>query len=138
MAMASLARSGAKADNFRSWARSEFLAVPPEAIGARLREVFVYRDENQEVIRTVPWMFEDLQGRGHFEGDCDDSSTFTAAVFLALNLPVRFRAIRYSDPSEFQHVFVEVLFEGSWRIVDLTVPPGTPYEILESMVIHAA
>lgn len=104
-------------------------------VEAFLRARYIYRFENEEIVRTPGFQLNDLETIGHIEGDCDDISTLAAALLKALGYRVRFTAIRYSpDVDAIEHVFVEALDGGSWRIMDLTVPQGTVYEILETMI----
>jgi copper chaperone CopZ len=103
--------------------------VTPEVIDRWLRSHFVYRPEQNEVIREPEAMMEDLQATGHFEGDCDCVSTLAAAVLIVYGLPAVFVAIKKVPGPEFVHVFVE---SGSTRI-DPTVPEGTEHQIAEVM-----
>lgn len=140
--MSALAKDGASQSDFIRWVEVTLGplnsgADPVSAITAWLRSHFSYRPEANEVLRTVPWMWADFFQLGHIEGDCDDASIWSAAVFAALGYRVRLRAIRYSDPQEFQHVFAEV-YRVRWVPSDLTVPPGETYNILESMVVYVA
>ena len=90
-----------------------------------LRRRFRYRPENEEVIRSVPWMVDDLEQSGIIEGDCDDVGTFIASVASAAGMPTRLVAIRYdpNDP-EFLHVFCQVGAYGDWVRLDPTVDKG--------------
>lgn len=128
--MAALAREAANSAIFRELVWSAF-EEPPELhqIDAWLRDHFVYQEESFEIIRTPLRMMNDFWSAGWFSGDCDDISTLAAAVLLAFNYPAKFIAIRYSHPSEFEHVFVES--EGVR--IDATVPVGTLHQELERM-----
>lgn len=134
--MASLARRAAKNPEFvHSVVRllgAGHLSI--DQIDEWLRPLFVYRDEYEEVVRTPEFMLNDLAKLGRIEGDCDDISTFFAAVAIVSRYRVRFVAIRYSRfVQHFEHVFVEVWDAGKWRVVDLTVDIGTSIEALEVM-----
>lgn len=99
-----------------------------------IRGHFRYRPEGVEVVRTPEFMLEEYQRTGYFEGDCDCVSVFYATVIKILGYRVRFVAIRYSDPSEFQHVFVEYYNGSQWVRVDPTAPFGTIHVELDRMV----
>ncbi len=98
-----------------------------------IRGHFKYRPEGVEVVRTPLFMLDELKRTGYFEGDCDCVSVFYAAVAKLLGYRVRFVAIRYSDPIEFQHVFVEYFNGNRWIRVDPTAPYGTQHAELERM-----
>jgi hypothetical protein len=90
-----------------------------------LRDHFNYRREQDEVLRTVPFMLNDLETIGEMQGDCDDMTIMACSLFCALGVTTRMVAIR-SVPGEFDHVFCEAL-DSDWIPVDPTVPYGTPY-----------
>ena len=52
-------------------------------------------------------------------GDCDDHSTLIAAMAAAVGIPVRFRVIG-PDPSDFRHIFPELMIDGRWIPADTT------------------
>jgi transglutaminase-like putative cysteine protease len=81
-------------------------------------------------------MVAQLYENGYLEGDCDDISTFYAAILKTLGYPTRFVAIRYrADSSGFEHVYTEGQDRASvWRVFDATVKPGTPLQAIERMV----
>src|SRR5262245_48562028 len=98
------------------------------------RALYRYRPEVEEIVRTPQRMLQDLESQGYLEGDCDDISTFLAAILKGCSVPVRFAVIRYKHPTEFEHVFIEYRDpSGEWRPMDLTVNPGTVHEYLERM-----
>lgn len=99
-----------------------------------IRGHFRYRPEGVEVVRTPEFMLDEFQRTGYFEGDCDCVSVFYGTIIKALGFRVRFVAIRYSDPSEFQHVFLEYFNLGRWIRVDPTAPYGTVHVELDRMV----
>lgn len=98
----------------------------PDAIGAWdsfVRSVYVYRNEDREIVRTIPFMLEWLQVYGVLEGDCDCISTFNVSALSALGFPSRFVAIRTDESSpEFLHVYAEAFDGETWRRLDPTVP----------------
>jgi len=96
---------------------------------------YVYRAEQQEVIRTPQFMIHTLEERGYFDGDCDDVSTLVASILMTLGYPVRFVAIRANGGPEFTHVYVEAWGGFGWQVLDATVAPGTTYEVTERMVL---
>jgi transglutaminase-like putative cysteine protease len=105
-----------------------------------VREHFWYRDENEEILRSPDFMLADMgrvdsTGRViQLEGDCDDVSTFFAAIGKVLGLPARLVAIRYrADTPNFEHVFTEVYDGGQWRVLDATVRPGTSIQSIEEI-----
>lgn len=115
------------------------IAVECELSGAQsldcidrwLRARFRYRGEIEEVLRTPDFMLRTMEEKGYFDGDCDDISTLAAAILWQLAFDPKFVAIRYShNTTEFQHVFVQL---PNGFIIDPTVEPGTPYNILERM-----
>src|SRR6516164_1874050 len=75
-------------------------------VEAFVRDRFVYRDENEEIIRDPRFMLADM-GRDDsgrtvgLEGDCDDVATLYGALAAALHYPARLRAIRYNSDTPF-------------------------------------
>lgn len=140
--MADLVREALNSPAFREWAEANLPATLAD-LDAFVRQVFRYRAESSEVLRTVFFMVEQLERDGFFEGDCDDASIFIAACARAMGYLARLVAIRYQGP-EFEHVFVEALDQkpaldrmlSKWISIDPTVPRTTKHEELERMVIH--
>lgn len=130
--MASLARSGSYAcrDFALGLCASGGVQSVADCIGVFdrfLRDKFNYRREQDEVLRTVPFMLNDLQTIGEMQGDCDDMCIMGCSLFCAVGITTRMTAIR-SVPGEFDHVFCEALDDsGNWVPVDPTVEYGTPY-----------
>lgn len=100
----------------------------------RLRYRFL-EDGDLEVIQTPQLMLEEIYQLGFFQGDCDDVTTFGAAILKALGYVVRLVAIR-TNPSnpEFLHVFLEANTPYGWRRLDPTVQPGLIHVSYGSMV----
>lgn len=92
------------------------------SIDSFLRRVFVYRPEEHEVLRTVPWMVEH-----GFEGDCDDMAIMGSSLTKSIGFPSRLTAIKPYNPEEFEHVFCEARIGSEWIPIDPTVPYGTVY-----------
>jgi transglutaminase-like putative cysteine protease len=135
--MAHLARAAANDPDFRAFVRN---LGGLRGIETFVRRNYVYRDENEEIVRDPRFMLADMgrmdNGRVvQLEGDCDDVATFYAACAVAIGKAARFVAIRYtaSNPN-FEHVFTEAYDGGQWVILDATVPAGTPMEWIESMI----
>jgi transglutaminase-like putative cysteine protease len=138
-AMAQLANEAVSDPSFRMWV---YANVPSTLDGmeAWIRARFRYRPEQEEVVRTIPFQLDHLAEHGYIEGDCDDVSTFLAAIAKAFGYRVRLVAIR-SDSVEFQHVFVEMqpvgaVLPGAWVRSDPTVVPNTIHKELERMVVY--
>jgi transglutaminase-like putative cysteine protease len=93
-----------------------------------LRNIFVYREEQNEVLRDVPFMLNDLATLGYMEGDCDDMTIMGCALLSNAGLLCRMTAIKSSNDLEYDHVFSEVRIGTNWIPVDPTVPAGTQYE----------
>jgi hypothetical protein len=128
--MASLARSGSHdcRDFAYALCSSDGIRSVSDcilAIDRFLRAYFNYRGEADEVLRTVPFMLNDLATIGEMQGDCDDMTIMGCSLFCALGITTRMVAIR-SVPGEFDHVFCEAR-DVDWVPVDPTVPYGTPY-----------
>jgi transglutaminase-like putative cysteine protease len=124
--MANLARAGAENPKVREYAQ---IIQSPYAIDSALREVFRYRDEEEEIVRTPEFMVHDLETFGYLEGDCDDIATFTASVTKAQGYPTRLTGIMSQPINEYDHVFSEVRIGTEWLPIDLTVPMGTTYQV---------
>jgi transglutaminase-like putative cysteine protease len=92
-----------------------------------LRDHFRYRREEKEVLRTVPFMLNDLDTIGEMQGDCDDMAIMGCSLFLSLDIPARFTAIKSESDLEFDHVFSEARIGTTWVPVDPTVHYGTRY-----------
>lgn len=126
--MRNLASSGSHDPGIRGFANSYTGDSLNKLLGydAKVRRVYRYRSENQELIRTPEFMLSDLIERGYLEGDCDDISTFSASVVRAMGITCRFVAIR-TDPTttDYKHVFIEAFANGGWYRVDATVSNKT-------------
>lgn len=126
--MGSLARKGSDAAGpLVDYLRSVDPSFSFLTIDRFLRDVFIYRDERDEVLRDVPFMVHDLQTKGHMEGDCDDMCIMCCAMLKAAGIASRMTAIRSESPEEFDHVFSEARVGSDWVPVDPTVPYGTTY-----------
>ena len=134
--MVALAREAVHQPEFRQFA-AQFSSL--EDLESWTRERFVYRDENEEVVRTPMFMLRDMGRTSQnriiaLEGDCDDISTFLAAAAKVLGYPARFVAIRYhSDSPDFEHVFAQALRGREWVTLDPTVDTGTVICSIENM-----
>ena len=110
-------------------------AVNVAAVDRWIRGHFRYRpDGRNEIVREPDFMLNELQTTGYFQGDCDCVSVFYATVLKSLGFHCRFAAIRFSDPFDMEHVFVEYFNGSQWVRVDPTVPVGTVHTELERMV----
>lgn len=98
------------------------------AVDGFLRRVFIYREEENEVLRDVPFMINDLNTLGYMEGDCDDMAIMGCALLSNAGLLCRMTAIQSQNDFEYDHVFSEVRIGTHWIPVDPTVPVGTTYE----------
>lgn len=129
--MAGLARHASQDERFREALRVVFNGGIPSLGGLEewVRGHYVYQPETVEIVRTPQFSLQEILNDGWFAGDCDDAATFIAAVLKTYGYPAEFLAIRYSHPTEFEHVLV---LSGSF-VLDPTVPYGTEYEALERM-----
>ena len=136
--MARRANAAAKDEVFAGFVESlESLS----GLEAWVRHNFIYRDENEEIIRTPEFMLRDMgridaNGRTvGLEGDCDDIADFIEAAAEALGYPARFVEIRYTpDNPNFEHVFTEIFQGGMWQAFDPTIAPGATLEWIEDMI----
>jgi len=124
--MANLAKEAANQKRVRHYA----LACGDwNGVDLWIRNHFVYREEEEEILRTPEFMLNDLEMQGYLEGDCDDTATLSAAFTKILGYPTRLTALQVQTPLEFDHVFSECRdVNGEWAIIDPTVPKGTRYE----------
>ena len=135
--MARRANAAASDRDFKQFAQS---LGSISGLEAWVRSHFIYRDENEEILRTPEFMLSDMgrleDGRVvGLEGDCYDISAFIAAAAEALGYKARFVAIRYSaDNPNFEHVFTEVFQGGMWQAFDPTIAPGATLEWIEEMI----
>jgi len=60
-------------------------------------------------------------------GDCDDKATLLATLFEAVGYPTRFVMAGYKSESQFEHVYLSVLVNGTWLDADATVFEGLGY-----------
>jgi len=129
--MAGLSRHASQDSRFLGALREEFGGERPSLGGIEewVRSRFVYQPESVEILRAPQFSLIEIFRNGWFSGDCDDAAIFVAAVLRSFGYPAEFLAIRYSDPTEFEHVFV---LSDSF-VFDPTVPYGTEYEALERM-----
>jgi len=123
-AMANLARKGLNdAYPFAIACIENVDALTIRKVDGFLRSSFVYREEENEVLRGVDW----LVAHG-FEGDCDDMAIMGASMTKSIGFPSRFTAIKPYNPDEFEHVFCEARIGTDWVPIDPTVPYGTVYQ----------
>lgn len=103
-----------------------------ELVDAYLRKHFTYLPEEIETLVAPEYMLLNLENNGKVSGDCDDISTLQAAIYKALNIPVKFTAIRSErDNPNYDHVFVEVQVKGMWVPYDVTTPLGTSLQYVQ-------
>jgi hypothetical protein len=135
--MSKLAREASGEFEFRDEILRRF-AGSPASLAEWARSVYHYREEVEEVVRTPERMLHDFERQGYIEGDCDDISTFLAAAYKVLQFRVRFVVLRVTDPSEFEHVFVEYWSpqRNQWQRVDLTVPAYTQHKWQERFEVE--
>jgi hypothetical protein len=53
-------------------------------------------------------------------GDCDDQTVLLASLFESVGYPTRFVIAGYSDPSVFEHVYLQVFASENWIDCDPT------------------
>ncbi len=137
--MRNLANRGASSLIVQAYAQPFVLDAFLAGLDEWVRSHFVYRGENQEVIRTPEFMLTQLERDGFFDGDCDDVSTLYASLLKALHYSCRFVAIRPDDSPDFKHVYIEVWMGKDlgygWAALDPTVERGTVYHEVERMVM---
>lgn len=121
--MATFAKDAANDPGFKRFAK-QFASIA-DANDWVLNK-FIYREEYEETLRSPQFMLHDMgrvdNGRVvQLEGDCDDISTFYAAITRAMGYPSRLVAIRYhADNPEFEHVFAQAFDGGDWVTLDAT------------------
>lgn len=134
--MAALIRAGADSPRLQDFVFRMLGEAPdPFLVDRWVRGHFRYRpDGENEIIRTPDFMLNDLENLGYIQGDCDCITVFYSTILLILGYRVRLVAIRHTDPSEFEHVFLEFYNGNRWSRVDPTVSPGTIHVELDRMV----
>lgn len=96
----------------------------------------VYTPEPVEVLRTPEYMLQAIVSRGFFNGDCDDAAILVAAISKGMGIPCKLVAISEGILSDdYVHVFVEMLYNNQWVIVDPTIAPGTPILTLNALKV---
>lgn len=128
--MAYIARAGQRDPRLNDVSRS---CLGHLAIDSFCRSHLVYREEFNEVLRTIPYMLDDLERTGSAQGDCDDMATFAGALCLSQGILSRYTAICSASPLEFDHVFCEARIGTDWIPIDPTVEYGTTYRIFGIM-----
>lgn len=73
-------------------------------------------------------------------GDCDDKTVLLASLFESVGYPTRFVVAGYSMPGELEHVYLQVLANGTWIDCDPTesksmgyAPPNPATLIIEEI-----
>lgn len=118
--MASLVRKAASNRAFRD---SVAGFGSPATVDTWVRSVFNYMEEPYEIVLSPDLVLHIIQTNGSFVGDCDDVSTFEAAIFTSMGIPTKFVAIKAeADSDEFTHVFTQIQVGGQWYSFDATVP----------------
>jgi hypothetical protein len=128
--MAYLARLGQRDPRLADVARS---CGNHLGIDSFCRAHLVYRQERDEVLRTIPFMLDSLEQSGSAEGDCDDMATFAGALCLSQGILARYTAVCSASPLEYDHVFCEARIGTDWIPIDPTVEYGTTYRIFGMM-----
>jgi transglutaminase-like putative cysteine protease len=118
---------------------SRFFAKPDvlKSVESFLRNKFQYVDEKIETLVTPDYMLQGLEINGALRGDCDDISMLHAAILTALDIKVRFVAIRsVQNNPNYDHVYMEAFNGSDWVLFDITVPPGTPIEWFARIAVN--
>lgn len=63
---------------------------------------------------------------GYATGDCDDAAILSAALALAMGLPVRWVLLGFSPGGAYRHVYAEACQGGRWVDFDVTKPAQFP------------
>lgn len=78
-------------------------------------------------------------------GDCDDMVTLLAALLESIGHRCRFIAVGYTQPGDFEHVYLETKIGGEWFACDPTmpvdfgwapIPPNVVEPLMAIMVEH--
>lgn len=68
-------------------------------------------------VETVQTPLYTLQ---RMQGDCDDHALLAGTLLQALGHPVRFKAVAFSAPDQFEHVFAETKIGPRWVALETT------------------
>lgn len=124
--MGNLSRQGSQNDRLRTLA---FDCGDVGGVDGWLRSHFVYRPEENEVLRSPEFMLNDFDNLGYCEGDCDDVATLCSSMLKALDIPTRLTAIQTAQDEEYAHVFSEARIGTNWLPIDPTVVADTTYRV---------
>lgn len=70
-----------------------------------------------ETVKSPTFIMREIKAKGRAAMDCDDASVLAATLIRAVGVPTRFKVIKDS-PTEYTHVYLEALVDGSWVKVD--------------------
>ncbi len=140
--MARIVKRYKRSPEVRESALSLVSDLPQKAFANEVGKVFEYVRDHIRYVRDIrgletvqtPDVTLDLAA-----GDCDDKSTLLAAMLEAIGYPTRFVAVGYSVPGSYSHVYVEVLLNRVWRVLDATMPfpmGWVPRKPVSKMVVN--
>lgn len=98
--------------------------VRPKDWLGEIRALFEYVRDRIRYVRDIagvetlqtPPVTIDLEA-----GDCDDKSTLLSALLASVGHESRFVAVGYTNPGDYQHVYVEAKLDDRWVPLDPTV-----------------
>lgn len=106
------------------------------AVHAWVRDAVRYTQDVRDV-ETLKTPIETLRSMA---GDCDDKSLLAGTLLEAIGFRVRYVAVGFEAPGEYEHVYLEVLIGAHWVSVETTeqvalgwAPRGT---LQARMVVH--
>lgn len=106
---------------------AEVLRRGPLFFRGWLEERFRYVDDppGVELVRDPVILARAIARCEYAEGDCDDVSTYAAAVGLAAGFRARFVVVAFG-PWTFEHVWTEIHDGARWWEMDVTRPREMP------------
>ncbi len=96
-----------------------------------------------ELVKTPERMDDEVTVKGKFMGDCDDATSYLAALLLSIGYPVSLVVVapQDSENKDYRHIFLRVWKRGRWYPLDPTAKrhgPGweVPHTRERSYEIH--
>lgn len=89
-----------------------------DAVQAWVRDAVRYTRDVFDV-ETLKTPLETLRS---LQGDCDDKALLAGTLLQSIGFAVRYVAIGYNAPDEFEHVYLEAKMGDAWVPVETTEP----------------
>ena len=88
-----------------------------------------------EYVQSPAVLLRIIGQNGFAYGDCDDHVVLLGAMLTSIGIPVRVAGVKAGGGPLFDHVVVEWLFNGEWRVADPCAKYAPPPFYAERLVV---